>query len=90
VEGERRGSRSKKRERAEGVHLSLARSRPPRADEPREGEKKGEENSVISADVGFKFQGKRIVFLIDVSGSMEPENKLPLLKRAFKSIEKVI
>lgn len=25
-----------------------------------------------------------LVFLIDVSGSMEPENKLPLLKRAFK------
>jgi len=29
-----------------------------------------------------------LVFLIDVSGSMEPENKLPLLKRAFKLLTK--
>jgi Ca-activated chloride channel homolog len=29
-----------------------------------------------------------LVFLIDVSGSMQPENKLPLLKRAFKLLTK--
>lgn len=29
-----------------------------------------------------------LVFLIDVSGSMTPENKLPLLKRAFKLLAK--
>lgn len=29
-----------------------------------------------------------LVFLIDVSGSMSPENKLPLLKRAFKLLTK--
>lgn len=29
-----------------------------------------------------------LVFLIDVSGSMTPENKLPLLKRAFKLLTK--
>jgi Mg-chelatase subunit ChlD len=49
-------------------------------------EKKGDENSAISADVGFKFQGKRIVFLIDVSGSMYEQDRIGQVKAGLKML----
>ena len=35
-----------------------------------------EHSKVLDADVGFKFRGKKIVFVIDTSGSMNYENRI--------------
>jgi Mg-chelatase subunit ChlD len=40
----------------------------------------------IPVDVGFKFKGKRIVFVIDVSGSMFMEDKIGQVKAGLKML----
>lgn len=40
----------------------------------------------IDADVGFKFKGKRIVFIIDVSGSMHKEDRIGQVKAGLKML----
>lgn len=40
----------------------------------------------IDADVGFKFKGKRIVFIIDVSGSMYREDRIGQVKAGLKML----
>jgi ElaB/YqjD/DUF883 family membrane-anchored ribosome-binding protein len=39
-----------------------------------------------NVDVGFKFKGKRIVFLIDVSGSMREEDRIGQVKAGLKML----
>ncbi|MEJ2104468.1 MAG: VWA domain-containing protein, partial [Ignavibacteriaceae bacterium] len=40
-------------------------------------------------ELSMEERGNRnLVFLLDVSGSMTPENKLPLVKKAFKFLVK--
>jgi hypothetical protein len=40
----------------------------------------------IDADVGFKFKGKRVVFIIDVSGSMYREDRIGQVKAGLKML----
>lgn len=40
----------------------------------------------MQADKAVPAEGNNLVFLIDVSGSMQAEDKLPLLKKAFSSL----
>lgn len=40
----------------------------------------------IDADVGFKFKGKKIVFIIDVSGSMYKEDRIGQVKAGLKML----
>lgn len=40
----------------------------------------------LPVDVGFKFKGKKIVFLIDVSGSMNRENRIGQVKAGLKML----
>lgn len=42
--------------------------------------------SGIDADVGFKFKGKKIVFIIDVSGSMYREDRIGQVKAGLKML----
>lgn len=39
-----------------------------------------------NVDVGFKFKGRKIVFLIDVSGSMEDEDRIGQVKAGLKML----
>lgn len=41
---------------------------------------------ILDVDVGFKFKGKRIVFLIDVSGSMRTQDKIGQVKAGLKML----
>lgn len=52
-----------------------------------EEEKKDQsEKQGIPVDVGFRFKGKRIVFLIDVSGSMVMEDRIGQVKAGLKML----
>lgn len=42
--------------------------------------------SAPNVDVGFKFKGRRIVFLIDVSGSMREEDRIGQVKAGLKML----
>lgn len=42
--------------------------------------------SAPNVDVGFKFKGKKVVFLIDVSGSMAEEDKMGQVKAGLKML----
>ncbi|WP_372651374.1 VWA domain-containing protein [Halobacteriovorax sp.] len=41
---------------------------------------------ILDVDVGFKFKGKKIVFLIDVSGSMQTMDKMGQVKAGLKML----
>lgn len=41
---------------------------------------------ILDVDVGFKFKGKKIVFLIDVSGSMQTFDKIGQVKAGLKML----
>ena len=62
--------------------LAQAKSGPEHALKPNENFKgKG-----LSVDVGFKFKGKNIVFIIDVSGSMVREDRIGQVKAGLKML----
>lgn len=42
--------------------------------------------AAADVDVGFSFQGKKIVFIIDVSGSMEEEDRIGQVKAGIKML----
>ena len=41
---------------------------------------------ILNVDVGFKFKGKKIVFLVDVSGSMQTLDKMGQVKAGLKML----
>ena len=43
-------------------------------------------DGILDVDVGFKFKGKKIVFLVDVSGSMQTLDKMGQVKAGLKML----
>lgn len=54
--------------------------------EKQKDEARDRKTASIPVDVGFKFKGKRIVFVIDVSGSMFMEDKIGQVKAGLKML----
>lgn len=54
--------------------------------ETKEKVKEQKDQGTINADVGFKFKGKKIVFIIDVSGSMYKEDRIGQVKAGLKML----
>lgn len=48
--------------------------------------KKDRDTASLPVDVGFKFKGKKIVFVIDISGSMFQEDKIGQVKAGLKML----
>ncbi len=55
-------------------------------EKPKEVEIKEVKEGILDVDVGFKFKGKKIVFLIDVSGSMRTMDKMGQVKAGLKML----
>ncbi|TNF30423.1 MAG: VWA domain-containing protein [Deltaproteobacteria bacterium] len=54
--------------------------------EKKEQQSSDRQTASIPVDVGFKFKGKRVVFVIDVSGSMFMEDKIGQVKAGLKML----
>ena len=63
--------------KAEQNHLEQAHA-------SRTSSEQNKSSEILPAHVGFKFQGKKVVFILDTSGSMEREDRMGQVKAGLK------
>ena len=86
LEGQRNQARKRGDEAVQKLEQILAERKAASIKDSEEKPEKNYRGKGLPVDVGFKFKGKKILFLIDVSGSMIREDRLGQVKAGLKML----